>query len=98
MPAVIQFQSPVQSDPGVTSTRIRSLTIDLSAPLVKVVLQACDEFGEFIVDGKTILIRHEGAAATTILESPAYAAILSGLPAQLVAGGSLPEQAEVVNL
>lgn len=96
MTDVIKFQAPIQSDPGATDMRIRSVTIDLLGPLVRIALQQCDEFGAFIENGKGHVIRHEGSAATTILASPAYAAVLASLAAQLVAGGSLPEIAEVI--
>lgn len=96
MPDVIRFETPIQADAGVVDMRIRTVTIDRLLPLVKIVLQESDQFGNLVVNGKTETIRHEGVAATTLLAS--YESLLSAVTAQLVSGGSLPGQATVVQV
>lgn len=97
-PNIIQFTTPIQSDAGGTSFRIRTLTIDMKDPmLVKFLLQeASPETGEFVENGKTYSVRNEGDAALQLLMRPEYAAVLATLPTALVEGPNLPGPASLV--
>lgn len=97
MAEVIQFETPIQADPGATYMDLAQLTIVLSGEkLVKIVLQETDPSGEFVPNGKTITIRHEDVAATAFLVP--YASLFSTIKAQLVAGSNLPATGEVVDV
>lgn len=97
MPDVIQVELPVQADEGMREMDIRTLTIDRKEKVVQIVLLQTDEAGAFVENGKTVNIRHEGIAATAILNTPTYAAVIQSVREQLVAGNSLPSPAVIVS-
>lgn len=96
MPEIFLTPQPIQTDEGESRWALKTVTIDMELPLVKIVLMATDDLGAFKPNGKTINIRHEGVAASAILTSPTYLSVLSSVRSQLLAGSNLPEGTTLV--
>jgi hypothetical protein len=96
MPDVIKFRRPILSKAGETDFALRLLQVDMAAPLVKMLLQQVDDVGAFVENGETFSVRHEGPAAEAFLARPEYKAVMGSLPEALVAGQSLPEEADLI--